>query len=430
MMKKKIAVIGAGFTGLAAGYRLQQSGHDVTVFEKKDRPGGMSGGFKEKAWEWTLDEYYHHWFTNDRHVLGLASEIGYKTAVCQPVTSVCVEGKFYQFDSPRNIMLFPKLSLLDKLRMASILGFIRYNLIWKTFEGFNAGSFLAMAMGKNAYDLIWEPQFSNKFGKYAEEVSLAWFWARLRKRTQSLAYPEGGFLSFAQHLADAIKKGGGKIYYNAEIIELISKNNPQLKYKEIEHCKLKIENYDTVVITIPSSLFLKIAPQLPQDYKNRLSRLKSLGATNLILRLRKQFFPDKTYWLSVCDKSAGIMAIVEHTNFIDKKYYNNEHIIYIGNYIPSDHPGFLASKEDLLSLYDPFLRKINSGYKNNLIDYKLFNEPFAQPVIPPHYSKIIPSIITPLTNVYLANMQQIYPWDRGTNYAVELGEKAAKLAAK
>ncbi|MBU4098774.1 oxidoreductase, partial [Patescibacteria group bacterium] len=158
-----------------------------------------------------------------------------------------------------------------------------------------------------------------------------------------------------------------------------------------------------------------------------LGRLNSLGATNLVLRLNKQFFPDKTYWLSICDSAAGIMAIVEHTNFMDKRHYNNEHIVYVGNYTTSDHPKFLASKEKLLSTYDPFLRKINSAYKNNLIDYKLFKTPFAQPIIPPYYSKLIPSIATPLPNIYLANMQQVYPWDRGTNYAVELGEKTASM---
>jgi protoporphyrinogen oxidase len=121
------------------------------------------------------------------------------------------------------------------------------------------------------------------------------------------------------------------------------------------------------------------------------------------------------------------MAIVEHTNFMDKSHYNNEHIVYLGNYLPSDHPNFLKSKEALLALYDPYLRKINSEYKKHLIDYKLFKAPFAQPIVPPHYSRIIPPLTTPLPNVYLANIEQVYPWDRGTNYAVELGEKVAKL---
>jgi hypothetical protein len=41
---------------------------------------------------------------------------------------------------------------------------------------------------------------------------------------------------------------------------------------------------------------------------------------------------------------------------------------------------------------------------------------------------MIPSFKTPLKNVFLANMEQVYPWDRGTNYAVELGQKIARIA--
>lgn len=427
-MKKKIAIIGAGFTGLTAGFRLQQSGHDVTVYEKKDRPGGMSSGFKEKAWEWTLEEYYHHWFTNDAHVLRLAREIGFKTIIQKPVTSVYVEEKLYQFDSPLSILRFPKLSLFDKLRMAAALGLIRYDPFWQHLEGINASRLLPKMMGETAYRMIWEPQFINKFGKYAQDVSLAWFWARIRKRTQSLAYPAGGFLQFAKALTGKITQLGGDVRFNTEITSLKEDNGVLLRVSEGKG--ESVRKFDSVIITTSSALFLKIAPQLPQSYKNSMGQLKSLGATNLVLRLKKQFFPDQTYWLSICDKSSGIMAIVEHTNFIDKRHYDFEHIVYIGNYAPSDHPDFLAAKEDLLSLYDPFLRKINPRYKHNLIGYKLFKEPFAQPVIPPHYSKIIPSITTPLPNIYLANIEQVYPWDRGTNYAVELGEKAARIVVE
>lgn len=121
------------------------------------------------------------------------------------------------------------------------------------------------------------------------------------------------------------------------------------------------------------------------------------------------------------------MAVVEHTNFMDKSHYNNEHLVYLGNYLSTDHPNFTKTKEELLKLYDPFLKKLNKDYKKHLLGYELFRAPFAQPIIPTNYSKMIPSITTPLENIYLANMQQVYPWDRGTNYAVELGQKAAKL---
>lgn len=121
------------------------------------------------------------------------------------------------------------------------------------------------------------------------------------------------------------------------------------------------------------------------------------------------------------------MAIVEHTNFMDKKNYNNEHLVYLGNYLPHDHRYFKMPKEEILKEFDKFLKSIKPDYKKNLIDYEVFKAPFAQPIIPVNYSKLIPPIKTPLQNVYLANIQQVYPWDRGTNYAVELGQKVAKL---
>jgi protoporphyrinogen oxidase len=119
------------------------------------------------------------------------------------------------------------------------------------------------------------------------------------------------------------------------------------------------------------------------------------------------------------------MAIIEHTNFMDKSHYANEHLVYLGNYAFTDDK-LTMDKEKLLAIYDPYLQKINPDYKKNLIGYELFKAPFAQPIVPTNYSKVMPAMITPLKNVLLANIEQVYPWDRGTNYAVELGQKAAK----
>lgn len=423
----KIAIIGAGFTGLSAAYQLSKKGHSVSVFEKDSQPGGLAIGFKEKEWEWTFEKHYHHWFTNDKFVLGLAKEIGHKVIIKRPQTSVYVEGGIFQFDSPTQVLLFPKLSIFDRLRMAAVIGAIRYNPFWKPLERINASTFLPKVMGKKAYKMIWEPQFLNKFGKSADDVSLAWFWGRLAKRTPSLAYPEGGFLSFSNHLVEAIKKRGGTILFNSEIVEVKEEGDIVRVRSQTNDGKQKTEDYDRVIFTLSSFLFLKIAPQLPEDYKAHFKPLKNLGATNLVLRLGEPFLKGNTYWLSVCDPTSPVMAVVEHTNFMDKKHYNNEHLVYLGNYYENNDPRYLMDKEEKLRLVDPFLKSINSDYKNHLIGYEFFKAPFAQPVIPTNYSKMIPQMKTPLKNVYLANIQQVYPWDRGTNYAVELGEKVAEL---
>ena len=421
----KIAIIGAGFTGLSAAYKLTKKGHEVYVFEKDSLPGGLAIGYKEKQWNWSLEKHYHHWFTNDQYILSLAKEIDYKVIIKRPKTSVFVENNIYQLDSPLNALTFPLLSVAQRIRMSAVIGFLKYLPFWRILEKYKASEILPKFMGKKAYEMIWEPLFINKFGDYAKGISLAWFWARITKRTPSLAYPEKGFLDFAKALVKKIENQGGVFYFGTEILNLAEVNKIKIKYsaKNIT----KEDSFDRCIVTVPSFLFLKIAPTLPKNYQDSLVKLKGLGATNLILRLKKPFFKDNSYWLSICNNKAPVMAIVEHTNFMDKKNYNGEHIVYLGNYRKSDNEYFSMTKQQMLNRFDPFLKKINPDYKSNLIGYELFKAPFAQPIIPTNYSKILPKFETPFKGVYLANIEQVYPWDRGTNYAVELGLKAADI---
>lgn len=428
----KIAIIGAGFTGLSAAYKLLKNGHSVTIFEKENLPGGLALGFKTDKWDWSLEKHYHHFFTNDKAIINLAKEINYEIIIKRPKTSTLIDNSIYQLDSPLNLLLFSKLSVIDRFRMAFVLGVLRYNPLWRPLEKIRATKFLPIFMGKKAYETVWKPLIVGKFGNYADDISLAWFWARIKKRTTKLAYPKGGFLNFAEKLTEIIREKGGKVYFGTEVTEIKNeKDKIKVCLNDLNHLnKNKVLYFDKTIVTLPSFLFLKIAKDLPEDYRNQLNKLKSLGAINLVLRLKEQFLKDDTYWLSICEKDWPLLAIVEHTNFMNKKYYNNEHLVYIGNYLPCDHPYFKKSKEELLKIYTPFLKKISPNFSREAgycSAVQLFKESFAQPVIPVNYSKIMPPHETPLKNVYLANIEQVYPWDRGTNYAVELGEKIADI---
>lgn len=428
----KIGIIGAGFTGLAAGYYLSKNGYEVVIIEKDKIPGGLALGFKDPKWDWSIEKHYHHFFTNDYSILSLAREIEHKVITRDPKTSVFIDGKSYQLDSPLKVLAFPKLSLFERLRMGGALAFLRFNPFWKIFEPFSVNNVLPVLMGKRAYDLIWKPQLNAKFGKYADKISLAWFWARVKKRTPKLSYPEGGFLALAKHLEAKIRDMGGKFHYNAEVSKLKSPasrqggQNSKVKIS-IQNSKVEDYEFDAIILTLPSPLFLKIAQGLPAWYQKNLNKLQGIGAINLVISSKEKFLKDDTYWLSICDNSFPFMAVVDHGNFMDKEYYNNEHVIYVGKYAPSDHPYFKMNKNELLKEYLPYLKKLNPNFELSILNFELFKAPFAQPIIPVNYSKIIPSFETPMPNVFLANIQQVYPWDRGTNYAVELGRKAANL---
>lgn len=422
----KIAIIGAGYTGLAAGLKLIGKGYEVTVFEKESLPGGLALGFENSNWQWSLEKHYHHWFTNDKSVLMLAKKINYPVLIKRPKTSIFIKNKIYKLDSFLDVIKFNQLTFLQRLRMGMSIALLQYNPYWKILEKYKTSSSLPKMMGKKPYEMLWEPLLVKKFGHFAKNISLAWFWARIRKRTPSLAYPKGGFLEFANEIVAHIKKSKGEVLFNTQVKEVKSEKNKTT----IQLMNNEVLAFDKIIVTLPSYFFIKITPQLPNAYKQKLLALKGLSAINLILRLKKPFLNEGTYWLNICDKRYPLMAIVEHTNFMDKKYYNNEHLVYLGNYLNYNHPFMKIGKDELLKIYDPILGKINKKYKSTIISTELFTAPFAQPIIPVNYSKLIPQFKTPLKNVYLANIQQVYPWDRGTNYAVELGEKVADTILK
>ncbi len=401
-----IAILGAGFTGLTAALRLLQKGHQVTIFEKEGDIGGLAVGFKQKNWNWSLEKAYHHWFTNDIAVLNLTKELNYPVIIKKPGTAVLVNNELLPFDSPTSLLTFSHLSLTDRLRVGAATLYLKVLNDHKKLEGKKALEWIKKYMGQQATNLIWEPLLHGKFGVFKEDIALTWFWARIKKRTPALAYPEGGFKMFAYRVAQEIEKLGGEVKLNTEI-------------KSINELK----TFDKVIVTLPSPIFARIA-KLPADYVKKITSIPHLHAQVLILTLKNPFM-DKTYWLNITDKSFPFLVLAEHTNFMDSKHYGNQHILYIGNYLPPNHPYLKLTKQQLLSKFRPYLKKLNSKFL--ILNSYLFIGSFSQPVVTTDYPKLIPQFKTPLEEVYLANLDMVYPWDRGTNYAVEMGEKVAEV---
>ena len=426
----KIAILGAGFTGLSAALKLAQAGHQVTVFESEPQVGGLAGGFKYPSWEWTLEKFYHHWFLSDKFVHNMALELHQQVLNITPETNIYIKSRILPIDSPASLLRFPYLSMVDKLRTSAVLAFLKLSSTEKPFEGKLALPWIKKWMGRGATKIIWDPLFEGKFGNLKNEVTLPWFWGRIKKRSKTLCYPEGGIAGFAQKIAGAVEKAGGKILLNSEVTSLRQKaNSLQLTAYGSKRSAVSGQLvFDKVIVTLPTPVFTKITPSLPKAYVKKISSIPHLTAQNLILVLEKPFLKG-SYWLNINKPGFPFLLLAEHTNFMDPKHYGGDHILYIGNYLPDGHPYLKMSAKELLKIYDPFLKRINPSYQLSAVSCQLFTQPFAQPVITPSYLKNVPGMATPLKNVYLANMDMIYPWDRETNYAIELGEKVAEFVA-
>src|SRR3989344_1097234 len=381
MIKKKIAIIGAGFTGLTAALRLSQAGNHVTILEKESQPGGLAIGFKGPGWQWQLEKHYHHLFVSDWVIRNLAAEIGHSIVFTRPKTSTWIDGVITQLDSPASLLKFTHLPLLDRLRTAAGLGLLKFNPLWYPFEYFTAKKYIQTIMGEKSWQKLWEPLFDGKFGTYTDQISAVWFWARIYKRSASLGYPEGGFQSLSQSIANSAQKQGSKFIYNTQINSLT-----------------ELKKFDKIICTLPTPLFSKISGLQYQP-------LPGLGAVNLVLALKKQFFTDGTYWLNVNDRKIPFLCIAEHTHFVSPSHYNNNHLVYVGNYLPSSHEFFKVSNKELLRLFLPHLQKINPHFTQDwVINSWVWKASFAQPIVTTRYSKLIPPLTTSIPNLYLANI--------------------------
>lgn len=405
----RIGIIGGGITGLTAGYKLSKAGHKIVIFEKENRLGGLTSGFKERNWDWSLEHFFHHFFVSDWAAVNLIKELGLskKLFYLRPKSSIFKNGKISQFDSVFSVLAFPHLSLTEKLRTGLVTLYLRSTKNWQKFEKTMASNWLKKYYGKKSYQLLWQPLLKSKFGPFANQVSMTWFWARIKKRSSQLGYLEGGFQILIKKLAKKIRENKGEIILKRKVKRL----------NDLSH-------FDKVIVTVPTPRFLAMTP-LSADYKKKLSRLNFVGALNLILILKEKFLTDNTYWLNINEKKYPFVALVEHTNFIDPKYYGGSHLLYVGGYYPPSHSYFKMKKEEIFKEFLPYLKKINPSLNTNY--YLLTTNLFAQPIIPLNYSKIIPKMKTPIKNLYFANQSLIYPWDRGVNYAIKLGERVAKL---
>ncbi len=422
----RVGIIGAGIAGLTAAYELGLAHHEVHVYEADAQVGGLASGFRDARWQWPLERFYHHVFEGDRAIRTLTEQIGFANRLVfrKGITAHFWNGTFYPLDSPLAVLRFPGLPPIDRLRFGLASFYLKYvTRDWRTLEGTTAVEWAARWMGPRAYRVLMQPMLEGKMGPYARDVNMAWLWARLRARSFKLGYYAGGFQSFADALHTAVARLGGEIYLSEPVVKL----EPDGAGWTL-HSASGVQTYDCVIATGSPGLLAKLVPTLPPDYLGKLAGLRSLGAVVLTLALKQRL--TNFYWMQGMQKGDfPFLALVEHTNFVEAKHYGGDHLVYCGDYLPANHDYFRLGKDEVLKLFAPAIARFNPAFTLDWVrDYWLHREPYAQPIVGLNHSANIPPLATPLRGLYWASMSQVYPWDRGTNFAVELGQQVAHEA--
>ena len=422
MRPVRYGIIGGGVLGLTAALRLAQQGHDVTVLEREPVLGGLASSFEVAPDIW-LERYYHHLFKSDHAAVGLIQELGLGERLewHRPVTTVQVDGVVHQLDSPRSLLRFPPLPVDARLRMAAALALLK---VWPTsrlLDGVEADRWMAIACGETGHRVVWRPLLAAKFGSSYRRVSMAWLWARLHDRTTDLGYLRHGFNQLYQGLGAAVRTAGGTIELGSQVTAIRAGEGG--RGVRVDRGDGPSLDFDRVVSTLPPHLTGRLA-DLP-DLTRPIGGGAPLSAQCLILALDRPL--TGTYWIGVGDAGAPFLAIVEHTAMCSPEDYGGRHLLYLGAYRERDDPRLSKSAEELIEIALPQLRLLNPAFDPAWIQERwLFAAPNAQPVVDRAYKAAIPPFETPMADLYLATMFQVYPHDRGQNYSIELAERLVK----
>ncbi len=420
-----VAILGAGVAGMTAAYELARAGRQVTVFEAAPLVGGLASGFRSERWSWSLERFYHHIFQTDRAIIKLAEEIGFADRLFfrGQVTAQWWQGRGYDLNGPLQVLRFPALPLLDRVRFGAVAFYLKYvTTNWRRLEQTTAAAWTSRVAGPRVYATLWRPLLEGKFGPHADEVNMAWLWARLRARSFKLGYFVGGFQAFSDALLATIRRNGVTVHLNCPISTVRRLDQGW----ELTAPGLPAMTFDQLLVTGSPSLLTQLVPQLPDEYLGRLRQLRSMGAVVMTLALTRPL-TGGLYWVNMPKDQFPFLALVEHTSFISSDHYGGDHLIYLGDYLEPDHEFFSLTKSELLDRFLPSLRLVNPAFDPTWVrESWLHRERYAQPIVPVGHSHHIPPLQTPLPGLFWASMSQVYPWDRGTNFAVEIGQRVAR----
>ena len=436
---KNIAIVGGGFTGLTAAYKLSQLGARVTIFEAGNVLGGLAAGCT--ILDTPVEKAYHFLYKTDKHMIRLLEELGLRDKLTYYKSSVSTYygDQLYPMMNPLDLIKFLPLKFHNRIRAGLVVLYLQNVKNWRKLAKISAMEWLTKFAGKQVTDVIWEPLLRGKFDIYFDKVTMAWLWGRIKQRVDSrdkrakgevLGYIDGGFATIVKELIKKIEETGlAKFELNTPInmIENYSKNDT---------VEVTVNNKDLTFDGVLLTVSCKVAEKILQNFKSsnvgyfqKLESIKYLDAAILLFATDKPI--TKYYWHNINTPNSPFVVFLSLTSLIGCDRFKNKHIYYIGDYIPSNHPHMNTSEEDLEESWFQSLQKMFPDFdRTSVLEKKVYRFKDAQHIVDVGFEDRIPEYQTPCPEVYLCNFSQIYPMDRGTNYAVRDGFRMAELFEK
>lgn len=424
----KFAVLGSGPMGLAAAMELLKAGHEVDVYERDDRIGGMSASFDFDGL--SIERYYHFVCKTDYPLFELLAELGMSDALKWTDTKMgfYCDGRLYKWGTPWALFSFDKLGWVDKFRYA--LHVMRTKGIndWHALDKVGVIEWLKANLGERSYKVLWERLFHLKFYEYKDKLSAAWLGTRIKRValsrknlfTESLGYLKGGSDALLVRMRDFVVARGGRIHLSSPVDKVTTEAG------RVRGVVVRGEEtvFDGVVSTTPIQYVPKLVPDLPADFAAKINAIENIPVVCVILKLRQPL--SENFWMNICDERIGIPGVIEYSNLNPT---TRDAIVYAPFYMPKTHPKYARDNAAFIEETLEYLPKINPAFRRDwVLASHCHRYEFAQAVCPPGFYDMLPPMKTPIAGFSMADTAYYYPEDRSICESVKVAKALVRTA--
>lgn len=410
----KVGIIGGGIMGICIGYFLSRKGVEVEIFEASPILGGLAGPLKLEDGT-SVDRFYHAILSSDSHLRKLCTELGIADQLRFHETRMgfFYKGRIYSMNNVIEFLRFPPLGWIDRFRLGLTVFAAQFIKDWHPLEGISVEKWLVGWGGRRTYENIWLPMLKAKFDGTFDNTPATYIWSRLvrMKSTRSGANQKeeaghliGGYITLIQALAKQIEANGGRIFQGKSISKITIEQNKAIGIVVGE----ENHSFDKIISTLQPSVFQNMIPEAGTEYRDFLNQTRYLGIICPLLVLDR---PLTGFWtLNLTDDKLPFTGIIETTSYIDPQYVGGYHLVYLPKYITPESLFQKMTDEEIKQLWLEQLELMFPQFDRSWIRYFLVQRArYVEPLHSLNGTHLIPSIQTPIENLFLVSNAQIYP---------------------
>lgn len=317
MKQKRIAVVGAGLTGLTAALQLQQQGHAVQLYERDNNPGGRTRSIRQDGF--VFDVGAITLLPTYRETCSLIEQLGLGDRLqrIEPIIGIPRGGRMHRLQVARPIRSLLTTGLVSstaKLRLLKLFKPLRRAWARSDFHSLaplaewdseSIASYLRRELNEEILEYIAGPIIRGNTLNSPEDAPFGELLWMLRQYAAPYLYGlDQGINLLAETLAERLTVAYGSTVNRVERYAGQVRVNGHSSQGPFSH------DYDACVLALPPQPLLALAPNLTPDQRHFLETIKPLPSVSLHLGLRRMPAISETFILPPRSEQAELTTIV------------------------------------------------------------------------------------------------------------------------